>query len=219
MVTRSTMVERSAGGVEAPVDVANAAGYTPSRMSALRDVPPAVRAWVVRMHDVVDELASGVAQVHGDRLRCREGCSGCCQDGLTVFEIEAAVIAERHGELLRGAAPNPGDGCAFLDGRGACRIYADRPYVCRTQGLPLRWLEQDDGGNALEARDICPLSEEGPPLEELEASALWSVGPFEERLAAQQAAVDGGEGRRVALRALFAGHAERAAIVRLPMVR
>jgi Fe-S-cluster containining protein len=84
-----------------------------------------------------------------------------------------------------------------LDDEKRCRIYAHRPYVCRTQGLPLRWIE-DEGEEIYEARDICPLNAEGPPLEELPAEECWSIGPFEERLAREQK-----DGARVALRSLF----------------
>ena len=64
-------------------------------------------AWVERFHAVVDELATKVAEVHGGRLRCASGCSGCCTDGLRVFEIEADLIVARHGELLERAEPHP----------------------------------------------------------------------------------------------------------------
>ncbi|MFH1568638.1 MAG: YkgJ family cysteine cluster protein, partial [Gemmatimonadota bacterium] len=92
--------------------------------------------------------------------------------------------------------------CAFLDAEGACRIYPQRPYVCRTQGLPLRWLDEVDGAT-VELRDICPLNEEGVPIEELDAAACWTIGPAEGALAEFQARADGGQGRRVALRGLF----------------
>jgi hypothetical protein len=76
--------------------------------------------------------------------------------------------------------------------------------VCRTQGLPLRWLEErEEGGEIVERRDICELNLEGPPLESLPAATLWQLGPFEQRLATLQHRVDGGQGRRVALRSLF----------------
>jgi uncharacterized protein len=168
-------------------------------------IPAPVLDWVEELHRVVDQLTAPVVQANGSRLHCRAGCHDCCADGLTVFEIEAAVIERHHRELLEdGTAHEPG-GCAFLDAEGACRIYAHRPYVCRTQGLPLRWAT-DDGH---EARDICPLNEEGPPLEELRPEACWTLGPIEERLAARQ-----GDGARVPLRSLFV--AERR---RLPLIR
>ncbi len=170
------------------------------------DDPPIPRAtieWVERVHGVVDALTAPIVTGHGARLNCRSGCNACCTDGLSVFAIEAALIAEHHSELLAGGAPHAEGACAFLDDAGACRIYAQRPYVCRTQGLPLRWLEQDEDGPA-EVRDICPLNVEGPALEELTADECWTLGPFEERLGERQASIDGGEGRRVALRSLFA---------------
>lgn len=169
------------------------------------------------MHAVVDELARPMLVAHEPRLRCRSGCTDCCSDGLSVFAVEAAVIARHHADLLEEGVPHAEGACAFLDEAGACRIYAQRPYVCRTQGLPLRWLEQDEEG-PIEARDICPLNADGgPPIEELEADACWTLGPFEERLAARQAAVDGGKGERVLLRSLFARDTTERR--RLPIVR
>lgn len=155
-------------------------------------------AFIERLHAVVDELAEKVAAEHGERVTCRAGCSGCCSDGLTVFAVEAELIARRHPELLATAEPHAEGACAFLDAAGRCRVYASRPYVCRTQGLPLRWIDEDDDG-PFESRDVCPLNAGVGPLEELPADALWTIGPFEERLAGAQR-----DGRRVALRDLFA---------------
>ena len=90
--------------------------------------------------------------------------------------------------------------CAFLDAEGACRIYADRPYVCRTQGLPLRWIEEDFD-ETIEYRDICPLNAAGEPVEDLEAADCWTIGPFEEELSMIQAGT--GDSARVPLRDLF----------------
>jgi len=176
-------------------------------------VPDDVADWVERVHGVVDELVAPIVAAHGPRLRCRSGCNDCCSDGLTVFAVEAAVITRHHGELLSSGAPHEEGACAFLDEAGACRIYAHRPYVCRTQGLPLRWLEQDEEGPA-EVRDICPLNAEGPALEELTADECWTLGPFEERLGARQATVDGGHGTRVPLRSLFEGGPRRLPVLR-----
>jgi Fe-S-cluster containining protein len=155
------------------------------------------------LHAEVDARAAGVAGRHGSRLHCRRGCSACCRDDLTVFEIEAERIRRAHPDLLDSGTPHAPGACAFLDAEGACRIYADRPYVCRTQGLPLRWLAEDESGQIVEARDICPLNEPGPPLETLAEPDCWLLGWAEERLAALQAAQDGGSLRRVALRSLF----------------
>jgi hypothetical protein len=153
--------------------------------------------------DLADALAP-LDRLHADRLVCRRGCAACCVDELTVFEVEAERIRERHGALLAGGTPHPAGACAFLDDEGACRIYEDRPYVCRTQGYPLRWLDDpEDSGPVIDRRDICPLNETDEPITELPAEACWTLGPFEGRLATLQHASHGGAMRRVALRDLF----------------
>jgi len=159
-----------------------------------------------RLHALVDLLVKPLVAAHAGRLRCGRGCSECCVDELTVFEVEAARITRHHAQLLREGSPRAVGGCALLDDAGACRIYADRPYVCRTQGLPLRWLEEAPGGRTLELRDICPLNADGgPPVETLTEELCWTLGPIEERLARLQVGLDGGAGRRIRLRDLFLG--------------
>jgi uncharacterized protein len=155
------------------------------------------------LHAEMDRQIGPLHVLHAKRLQCRKGCCGCCIDGLTVFEVEAEGIRRHHPELLAEGVPHPEGACAFLDDVGACRIYEQRPYVCRTQGLPLRWIEERSGGNRVELRDICPLNEDGPPVESLPAEECWSIGPFEGRLARMQAAAADGELRRVSLRSLF----------------
>ena len=126
-------------------------------------------------------------------------------DGITVFEVEADRIRKAHAELLRNAEPHPEGKCAFLDSDGVCRIYHDRPYVCRTQGLPLRWVESEPDGSTVEHRDICPLNDAGTPITDLDPGECWLLGPYEGRIAHLQSGLDGGEMRRVPLRSLFAG--------------
>ena len=119
--------------------------------------------------------------------------------------MEAERIRRQNPRLLAEGTPHKEGACAFLDGEGACRIYQDRPYVCRTQGLPLRWLEPDTKDGVLEYRDICPLNEEGPSLESLDEGDCWTLGPMEGRLAALQEAWSAGRLERVPLRDLFTG--------------
>ena len=59
--------------------------------------------------------------------------------------------------------------------------------------------------NGLEKRDICPLNDDGSDLTALPEALCWTIGPIESRLASAQALIDGGEGRRVAIRDLFGG--------------
>jgi hypothetical protein len=105
--------------------------------------------------------------------------------------------------LLKGGQAHEVGACVFLDPRGACRIYAHRPYVCRTQGLPLRWLEAKDNEPIVEYRDICPLNDRGVPVEALNVQDCWTLGPAEEALAQLQERSHPGDMRRVPLRSLF----------------
>ena len=156
-----------------------------------------------RLYREVDQRVRPLLATHSARLQCRRGCCQCCIDDLTVFEVEAENIRRHYADLLLEAAPHPEGACAFLDQAGACRIYEHRPYVCRTQGLPLRWIEQFPNGTTVEMRDICPLNDDGRPVEALPQTECWAIGPFEGELARLQARVDGGAPRRVSLRSLF----------------
>lgn len=154
------------------------------------------------LREEIDREATMLARVHAERLRCRRGCHDCCIDGLTVFTVEADAIRDAFPELTATGTPHPAGACAFLDSEGACRVYAVRPYVCRTQGLPLRWIAEKNG-ETVEYRDICPLNEAGgPDLTDLAEDECWSLGPFEGRLAALQER-HGEKGQRVSLRSLF----------------
>jgi hypothetical protein len=156
-------------------------------------------AQLLRLHAEVDARAAALASRHGARLQCKRGCSACCVDGITVFAIEAERIRANHAALLGSGSPHAPGACAFLDAEGTCRVWADRPYVCRTQGLPLRWIDEERGA---ELRDICALNDAGEPIEALPADACWTLGEVEARLATLQARF-GVQGGRVALRALF----------------
>ncbi len=160
------------------------------------------------LHEEIDREADLLARQHAERLQCRRGCSACCLDDLTVELVEAERIRRAHPELLRAGVPHSIGACAFLDEDGSCRIYADRPSVCRSQGLPLRFLFENDEDEIEERRDICPLNlEAGPPLEQLAEEDCWLLGPIELRLGSIADAFSGeearGKGGRIALRTLF----------------
>jgi Fe-S-cluster containining protein len=167
----------------------------------------------------VEARTAALSARHAERLKCKQGCSACCLDDITVFTLEAEHIRARHAQLLGTGAPHPRGACAFLDESGACRIYAERPYVCRTHGLPLAWVEErelaDGDAEFVELRDICHLNEAGEPLEELAPEDCWRIGSHEGELRALQQA-HAGNLHRVSLRSLFArvevceGDAERA---------
>jgi Fe-S-cluster containining protein len=165
--------------------------------------PDGLASELTRLYQEVDLGIRPLLAIHSARIQCRRGCHPCCADNLTVFEIEAENVRSHHSDLLAGGNPHPEGACAFLDPAGACRIYEHRPYVCRTQGLPLRWMEHHPNGTFTEMRDICPLNDKGQPVEALPEEQCWTIGPIEGKLARLQASMDGGALRRVSLRSLF----------------
>ena len=159
------------------------------------------------LHAELDRAAEQVASRVAPRLQCARGCSACCLDDLTVAPVEAERIRVAAPALLEEGEPGPIGACAFLDADGACRVYADRPSVCRTQGLPLRVFYENDDDEIVEHRDICALNlDGGPPLDQLDEADCWLVGPHELKLAAiDDRFVDasGVGAARVPLRTLF----------------
>ena len=169
---------------------------------AHRKLTAAVRA-VRSLHGEIDKTASQLETIHAERLHCQRGCHGCCTDGLSVSPIEAARIRAEFSDLLLHAAPHPDGACAFLDEHGSCRIYPARPYICRTQGLPLRWMEEGEDWSFHERRDICPLNTDGPPLADLPERHVWEIGPVEDQLYELNESYADRSGNRILLRDLF----------------
>jgi uncharacterized protein len=169
------------------------------RKAGWRDGLLAIELLYTQLADATQPLD----EIHRGRLHCAEGCSACCVDDLTVYQIEAENIRRHHAELLATGLPHPEGACAFLDEAGSCRIYAQRPYVCRTQGYPLRWFAESPDGDLVEWRDICPLNEDDRPIQELLPEDCWTIGPTEEELSRIQLALPGRRMTRVRLRDLF----------------
>ncbi len=118
-------------------------------------------------------------------IACRLGCTGCCQQHLTVLPIEAARLREyvagldaptrarlrrqaqatlqREAALFRDAPPQPTTFPPEPERSvpcpalldGACAVYPARPVLCRTHGFPLLYLDDDEESGLL---DVCPLN-------------------------------------------------------------
>lgn len=93
-----------------------------------------------------DAFFARVEQRHGDQMLCGSGCFDCCLVELSVTSVEAAVIGETlatlpaadRARLAERAARHQRNRCAALDDDGRCAIYAGRPLVCRSHGVPIR---------------------------------------------------------------------------------
>jgi len=123
----------------------------------------------------VDRLCGTIAAAYPEQITCREGCSACCtlQGILPVeaaslslaFRQLSSVEAKRLRRQLSAAADE--EFCPLLaDDR--CPLYAARPVICRTHGLPL--LVEDQHGRRV---DRCPLNFAG--VETLPGSAVISL--------------------------------------------
>lgn len=115
-----------------------------------------------------DVLSARLSARYAGHLACGAGCSSCCQHHLSVFPVEAARITAALAVLpadLRNRLVQQAQAVNEREARGEavacpllvndqCSIYASRPLICRTQGLPLLF-EAEDG---VQEVDFCPLN-------------------------------------------------------------
>jgi len=120
----------------------------------------------------VDQLCARIVAAFPGQIACRAGCAACCTlQG--VLPVEAANLALAFGQLpvtdaaaLRARLHAPaGEECCPLLTDDCCPLYAARPVICRTHGLPL--LVEDAAGRRV---DRCPLNFTG--LDTLPGSAV-----------------------------------------------
>lgn len=135
----------------------------------------------------VDGLCRAIEEALSGYLTCREGCGSCCK-AITLFPVEAAALQSAMAKLpddqaeaiRRHVAANPGnDACPLLkDDR--CLLYAARPIICRTHGLPIMFTE-----NGQRRVDYCPLNLQG--LEKLPGTAVINLDNLNQLLVAVNA--------------------------------
>ena len=103
----------------------------------------------------IDQFCQGITAAHREQIACRAGCAGCCRH-LSLFPVEACNVALAIARLpdtqqrIALAQAGDDDRCPLLQAE-RCLIYAHRPIICRTHGLPLLIQEQDT-----QRIDYCP---------------------------------------------------------------
>jgi hypothetical protein len=106
----------------------------------------------------VNSLCQKIEAEYYEQLACRKGCDGCCLH-FSLFWVEAVSLAVALHELPKSQiehirekarAASPDGPCPLLE-NGACLLYAARPIICRTHGLPILTTEDDKP-----TVDFCP---------------------------------------------------------------
>lgn len=133
----------------------------------------------------IDQTTSDLAGQFPTEITCHRGCTGCCQQHLSVFEVEAESLRQflktlpesvqqklyqqARTTLEREAqfetAPITPDTDFPPDPErsipcpalidGACAVYLARPVICRTHGFPLLYVDEETDEALL---DVCPLN-------------------------------------------------------------
>ena len=110
----------------------------------LTDLPPVPASLKDAYGKLIEDVACLTARLgsrHRKHLHCVAGCSSCCRR-FSVSPIEAALISERldFSSVLH-CSKRSGDTCGLLID-DLCSIYSDRPLICRTQGLPIGYIDE-----------------------------------------------------------------------------
>jgi uncharacterized protein len=124
----------------------------------------AVRQRYEQLTHRVEQFFSRVHTRYGALMQCRAGCSLCCRARFSVTPLEAHVLTEGLAQLPEEARQRlaerarHGDkaACPALDEQGRCEVYAWRPLVCRSHGVPIR--HREPGAESVSA---CELNFEG----------------------------------------------------------
>jgi Fe-S-cluster containining protein len=159
----------------------------------------------------LDRFGEMLAMRFPVEITCHLGCTGCCQQHLSVFQIEAenlrafisSLPEKRQAELRERARATLAREADFAARQvpppdefppeperaipcpalidNACSIYEARPVICRTHGFPLLYIDEEAEEALL---DVCPLnfSESEDDLDALTRNDVFEMNLVNERL-------------------------------------
>ncbi|PKP08168.1 MAG: hypothetical protein CVU09_16835 [Bacteroidetes bacterium HGW-Bacteroidetes-4] len=134
-----------------------------------------------KLRQEIDAASVKLEKHHKNQIACKKGCSLCCES-LRLFPLELAAIRQELGEYIQQLPKkrfrlNP-KACRFLV-NNVCTIYASRPIICRTQGLPL--LYENKQGTGFEF-STCRLNFNEVAIESFNQDNALFMSPFNSRL-------------------------------------
>ena len=97
------------------------------------------------LRNEIDNHSNKLGNEHKKQMQCKKGCDMCCMD-YNIFPIEFYYILNNFKE--KKIIPETSDEqkenvCVFLK-NCACSIYHQRPIICRTHGLPLLFMNDNN---------------------------------------------------------------------------
>ncbi|TCO11023.1 YkgJ family cysteine cluster protein [Natronoflexus pectinivorans] len=100
----------------------------------------------LELRQELDEEIAGLEKLHQNHMLCKKGCSLCCLS-FKVLPIEFEVIRSEIERLksvkVIDKADESDDVCPLLIDN-SCTIYPFRPFICRTHGLPLLYMNDEE---------------------------------------------------------------------------
>ncbi len=96
----------------------------------------------IALRESSDDRIATLSKQHKAHMRCKSGCYYCCEDfGLLPIEFFLISKQLKNGTFARRETTKTGE-CPFLIDTN-CAIYAHRPMICRNQGSPLLFMDDD----------------------------------------------------------------------------
>lgn len=95
----------------------------------------------LKLRNSIDELSGKLHGLHKNHMQCKKGCDLCCMD-YEIFPIEFEHIQKSIKNKEINISDSKDGSCIFLKDH-ACQIYEHRPIICRTHGLPLLFMNDD----------------------------------------------------------------------------
>jgi len=89
----------------------------------------------------VDDICEKLSTIHKSHMQCRKGCDLCCMN-YRIFPVEYYAIQQALEKNAVLTTKSVDESCIFLKDH-ACQIYGHRPLICRTHGLPLLYLNDE----------------------------------------------------------------------------